>query len=133
MTIHRIRRQHWQVTAPDAMTAFALRSLLRRKQESTLLPALAEAFDAVDVGDRRALQHRKEDVRFGVRGPLLVAHHPRQRRSRRVAPAYCTCEPAALGAKLSVCDLWHQSASYSARPTELGYERRVALAPARPS
>lgn len=52
MTIHRIRRQRWQVTAPDARTAFALRALLRRKQESALLPALAEAFDAVDVGDR---------------------------------------------------------------------------------
>lgn len=52
MIPHRIRRQHWQVSAPDALMAFALRSLLRRKQESTLLPALAEAFDAVDVGDR---------------------------------------------------------------------------------
>jgi hypothetical protein len=52
MIIHRIRRQRWQVAAPDATTAFALRALLRRKQDSALLPALAEAFDAVDVGDR---------------------------------------------------------------------------------
>jgi hypothetical protein len=52
MTIHRIRRQRWQVAAPDSATAFAMRSLLRRTQDSTLLPALAEAFDAVDVGER---------------------------------------------------------------------------------
>lgn len=49
---HRIRRQRWQVAAPDTATAFAVRSLLRLKQDSTLLPALAEAFDAVDVGER---------------------------------------------------------------------------------
>jgi hypothetical protein len=52
MTLHRIRRQRWQVAVPDATTAFAMRLLLRRTQDSTLLPALAEAFDAVDVGER---------------------------------------------------------------------------------
>jgi hypothetical protein len=52
MTIHRIRRQRWQVAAPDAVTAFAMRALLRRTQDSALQPALAEAFDAVDVGSR---------------------------------------------------------------------------------
>lgn len=52
MTVHRIRRQRWQVAAPDAATAFAMRSLLRRTQDGALLPALAEAFDAVDVGER---------------------------------------------------------------------------------
>ena len=60
MTIHRIRRQRWQVAAPDAATAFAMRSLLRRTQDSTLLPALAEAFDAVDVGEREMYIPRLE-------------------------------------------------------------------------
>lgn len=48
---HRIRRQRWQLTAPDPAAAFALRSALRAAQESTLLPALEAAFAAVDVGD----------------------------------------------------------------------------------
>jgi hypothetical protein len=49
---HRIRRQSWQVAAPDAATAFAVRALLRGEQESSLLLALERAFDALDVGDR---------------------------------------------------------------------------------
>ena len=48
---HRIRRQSWQVAAPDAATAFAVRSLLRRDQETSLQPALERAFDAVDAGE----------------------------------------------------------------------------------
>ena len=36
MITHRIRRQRWQVTAPDAATAFAMRSLLRRTQDGAL-------------------------------------------------------------------------------------------------
>lgn len=51
-TTHRIRRQTWQVSAPDAGTAFALRTYLRQAQESDLLPAIARAFDALDTGGR---------------------------------------------------------------------------------
>lgn len=49
---HRIRRQSWQVAAPDAATAFAVRTLLRGEQQSSLLAALERAFDALDVGER---------------------------------------------------------------------------------
>ncbi len=48
---HRIRRQRWQVDAPDPATAFALRSALREEQARSLLPALEAAFDAAGVGD----------------------------------------------------------------------------------
>nr|MBL8412092.1 hypothetical protein [Dechloromonas sp.] len=48
---HRIRRQRWQVDAPDPATAFALRSALREEQARSLLPALEAAFEAAGVGD----------------------------------------------------------------------------------
>lgn len=49
---HRIRRQRWQVTASSAADAFAVRSMLRRENELSLLPALEEAFAAIDDGLR---------------------------------------------------------------------------------
>lgn len=49
---HRIRRQRWQVTAASAADAFAVRSMLRRESELSLLPALESAFAALDDGER---------------------------------------------------------------------------------
>jgi len=48
---HRIRRQRWQVSAPDPAAAFALRSALRQENERLLLPALESAFATAAVGD----------------------------------------------------------------------------------
>ena len=47
---HRIRRQRWQVSAPDPAAAFALRSVLRQENERLLLPALESAFAAAAEG-----------------------------------------------------------------------------------
>ena len=49
---HRIRRQRWQVTAASAADAFAVRSMLRRENELSLLPALESAFAVLDDGER---------------------------------------------------------------------------------
>ncbi|OYY94803.1 MAG: hypothetical protein B7Y41_04325 [Hydrogenophilales bacterium 28-61-23] len=48
---HRIRRQRWEVRVADRDTAFALRAQLRRDLDSVLLPAMAQAFDALGSGD----------------------------------------------------------------------------------
>ncbi|SBT10455.1 conserved hypothetical protein [Candidatus Propionivibrio aalborgensis] len=48
---HRIRRQRWELRAPDEDTAFALRAQMRRDIDSVLMPALEQAFDALDSGD----------------------------------------------------------------------------------
>jgi Contractile injection system tape measure protein len=49
--IHRIRRQRWEVRAPNQDSAFALRTRLRRDLETVLAPAIEKAFDECDVGD----------------------------------------------------------------------------------
>ena len=48
---HRIRRQRWELRAPDQDTAFALRVQMRRDIDNVLMPALEQAFDALDSGD----------------------------------------------------------------------------------
>ena len=48
---HRIRRQRWQGTAASAADAFAVRSMLRRENELSLLPALESAFAVLDDGE----------------------------------------------------------------------------------
>lgn len=48
---HRIRRQRWQVSAPDAASAFALRQALHAGLETQLQPALAAVFDEL-IGER---------------------------------------------------------------------------------
>lgn len=48
---HRIRRQRWEIRAPDRETAFALRAQMRRDLDSVLMPAMERAFDAQDPGD----------------------------------------------------------------------------------
>lgn len=48
--IHRIRRQRWQVRAASPADAFAIRSLLHRENEASLLPAIEAAFAECDAG-----------------------------------------------------------------------------------
>lgn len=48
---HRIRRQRWELRASDEDTAFALRTQMRRDIDNVLMPALEQAFDALDSGD----------------------------------------------------------------------------------
>lgn len=48
---HRIRRQRWELRAPDEDTAFALRAQMRKDIDNVLMPALERAFDALDSGD----------------------------------------------------------------------------------
>jgi len=69
---HRIRRQRWQVDAPDPATAFALRSALREEQARSLLPALEAAFDAVGVGDAVVRIPRLE-LRLTLSDPARLA------------------------------------------------------------
>ncbi|MFT3734751.1 MAG: contractile injection system tape measure protein [Rhodocyclaceae bacterium] len=44
---HRIRRQRWEVRVPDKAAGFAARTELRGALETSLLPAMSEAFDAM--------------------------------------------------------------------------------------
>lgn len=69
---HRIRRQRWQVDAPDPATAFALRSALREEQARSLLPALEAAFEAVGVGDAVVRIPRLE-LRLTLSDPARLA------------------------------------------------------------
>ncbi len=57
---HRIRRQRWQVSTARAADAFAVRTALRNAQEASLLPALEQAFDALDDGQREVHLPRLE-------------------------------------------------------------------------
>lgn len=65
---HRIRRQHWQVRAPSLAAAFAVRQALRDAQESSLLPALESAFDAV-VGDGVDRHIQRLEITIRVSSP----------------------------------------------------------------
>ncbi len=49
---HRIRRQRWQIRTARAADAFAVRTALHNALEPSLLPALEQAFDALDDGQR---------------------------------------------------------------------------------
>lgn len=69
---HRIRRQRWQVSAPDPAAAFALRSALCEEHERSLLPALEAAFDAAGVGDVVVRIHRLE-LRLTLSDPARLA------------------------------------------------------------
>jgi hypothetical protein len=51
LAAHRIRRQRWQVKAPSAAAAFAIRSQLRATLDTLMLPAFERAFDKLGVGD----------------------------------------------------------------------------------
>lgn len=63
--VHRIRRQRWQVRAPGPAAAFAVRQALREMQETTLLPALAGAFDAF-AGDGRSVHLPRLEIALRV-------------------------------------------------------------------
>jgi len=69
---HRIRRQRWQVDAPDPTAAFALRSALREEQARSLLPALEAAFEAEGVGDAVVRIPRLE-LRLTLTDPARLA------------------------------------------------------------
>lgn len=69
---HRIRRQRWQVSAPDPAAAFALRRALREEQERSLLPALEAAFDAAGIGDA-VLRIPRLELRLTLSDPARLA------------------------------------------------------------
>ena len=62
--IHRIRRQRWQVRAGSAADAFAVRALLRRENEASLLPAIEAAFAACDTG--RDIRLPRLEIKLGI-------------------------------------------------------------------
>lgn len=69
---HRIRRQRWQVAAASADDAFAVRAILRRENERSLLPALDSAFAALDDGEREIHLPRLE-IAIRVSSPEQLA------------------------------------------------------------
>lgn len=111
---HRIRRQRWQVAAPDAATAFAVRSLLRLKQDGALLPALAEAFDAVDVGEREVhIPHLHVRLDFAAADGLAGALPERLR------------EAVAQALREALPDGWEQGGEGGAASPSAGAARRI--------
>lgn len=71
-TAHRIRRQRWQVRAPSPAAAFAVRQALRDAQETSLLPALESAFDAV-AGEGVDRHIRRLEITVRVSSPERLA------------------------------------------------------------
>jgi hypothetical protein len=68
---HRIRRQTWQVTVPDAASALAIRQCLRVAHDSQLLPVLDSALNAVAEG--RNLHLPRLELRLRVSHPERLA------------------------------------------------------------
>lgn len=80
MQTHRIRRQRWQVRAPNQETALAWRHELRMRLDSEILPAFERAFEALGLGEsvlhipRLTLDTKATDVEGLIRKlPALIA------------------------------------------------------------